>query len=142
MLITLTNLSLDLSIAHFLGIVICIRGTIVWMSPLVPYTFPMMLSLMSKFFPFAKLNPNADTRLHAEVTLLHPTLLPFNSGDNIVHDLIPDVPLLTNTTVEFTGENLAENLEESSLNHGIEENSLGTGISETPASASAPGSVH
>jgi hypothetical protein len=93
-------------------------------------------------FPFAKLNPNAGARLCAKVTLLHPTLLPFNSRDNTVHDLIPNVPLPTNTTVEFTGENLPENLEESSLNHGIEENSLGIGISETPTSASALGSVH
>jgi hypothetical protein len=56
-------------------------------------------------FPFAKLNTNAGARLRAKVTLLHPTLFPFNYGDNTVHNHINDIPLPTNTTFEYTGAN-------------------------------------
>jgi hypothetical protein len=98
-------------------------------------------------FPFAKLNTNAGARLRAKVTLLHPTLFPFNYGDNTVHNHINDIPLPTNTTFEYTGANSgkssSKNLAKSSQIHGIKEaNTLGTRTGAAPAIESSTGLAH
>jgi hypothetical protein len=72
-----------------------------------------------EFFPFSELNPNAGARLHSEITLLHPTLLPHNHGDIMMHDYISDNPPATNMVNEIAGGNLEEKHDQNGLQHEI-----------------------
>jgi hypothetical protein len=70
-------------------------------------------------FPFSELNPNAGARLHSEITLLHPTLLPHNHGDIMMHDYISDNPPATNMVNEIAGGNLEEKHDQDGLQQEI-----------------------
>jgi hypothetical protein len=70
-------------------------------------------------FPFSELNSNAGARLRSEIALLHPTLLPHNRGDIMMHDCISNNPLATKMVNEIAGGNLEENHDQNGLQQEI-----------------------
>jgi hypothetical protein len=53
-------------------------------------------------FPFSKLNPNSGAQLKSDVMLLHPTLVPFMSSENVIDNHINDSHTPTEDLVEIT----------------------------------------